>query len=65
MRGRGKAWGLIDSDLEDENYDSEMDELFSLGNNSMEVPNERLSARDSDDDDDEDMMGTCDLKTKE
>lgn len=64
MRGRGKAWGLIDSDLEDENYDSEMDELFSLGNNSMEVPNERLSARDSDDDD-EDMMGTCDLKTKE
>jgi hypothetical protein len=34
---RNKAWALIDSDLEDENYDSEMDELFSLGdNNSIE-----------------------------
>jgi hypothetical protein len=64
MRGRNKAWALIDSDLEDENYDSEMDELFSLGNESMEKHNERVSHRDSDDEDD-DMMAGCDLKTRE
>lgn len=60
---RNKAWALIDSDLEDENYDSEMDELFSLGNNSLEDHCEHVSHRDSDDDDD--ITANCDLKTRD